>query len=57
MPQLIQTARAVRNPYLRAAGGGLVIIALTYPCGTTDYNGAGTAVISRAVTAGEAFAV
>ena len=47
-------SRAVRNPYLRAAGGGLVIIALTYLCGTTDYNGAGTAVISRAVTAGEA---
>ena len=37
-------SRAVRNPYLRAAGGGLVIIALTYLCGTTDYNGAGTAV-------------
>lgn len=47
-------SRAVRNPYLRAAGGGLVIIALTYLCSTTDYNGAGTAVISRAVTAGEA---
>ena len=37
-------SRAVRNPYLRAAAGGLVIIALTYLCGTTDYNGAGTAV-------------
>lgn len=34
--------------------GGFVIIALTYICGTTDYNGAGTAVIARAITEGEA---
>lgn len=47
-------SRAVKNPYLRAAAGGLVIIALTYICGTTDYNGAGTAVISRAITEGRA---
>ena len=47
-------SRSVKNPYLRAAAGGLVIIALTYICGSTDYNGAGTAVISRAITDGQA---
>ena len=38
---------------LRAAEGGAVIIALTLLLGTTDYNGAGMDVISRALT-GEA---
>ncbi len=47
-------SRTVKNPYLRAAAGGLVIIALTYICGSTDYNGAGTAVISRAIADGQA---
>ena len=47
-------SRSVKNPYLRAAAGGLVIIALTYICGSTDYNGAGTAVISRAIADGQA---
>ena len=36
----------------RAAAGGIVIIALTYICGTTDYNGAGMDVIQRAVEQG-----
>lgn len=47
-------SRTVKNPYLLAAAGGLVIIALTYICGSTDYNGAGTAVISRAIADGQA---
>ena len=47
-------SKSLRNPYLRAVVGGFVIIALTYICGTTDYNGAGTAVIARAITEGEA---
>ena len=46
-------ARLVKNSYLRAAAGGTVIIALTLLLGTTDYNGAGMDVISRALT-GEA---
>ena len=45
--------RLVKNSYLRAAAGGAVIIALTLLLGTTDYNGAGMDVISRALT-GEA---
>ena len=45
--------RLVQNSYLRAAAGGAVIIALTLLLGTTDYNGAGMDVISRALT-GEA---
>ena len=43
----------IPNPWLRAAAGGLAVIALTYLCGTTDYNGAGMAVIIQAVEAGE----
>lgn len=47
-------SKTIKNPCLRAAAGGFVIIALTYVCGTTDYNGAGTAVIGRAIAEGEA---
>ena len=46
-------AKALKNPYLRAAAGGFAIIGLTCLCGTTDYNGAGMDVIARAL-AGEA---
>ena len=42
------------NGVLRAVAGGCAIIALTYLVGTTDYNGAGTDVIARAIEAGEA---
>ena len=42
-------ARLVKNSYLRAAAGGTVIIALTLLLGTTDYNGAGMDVITRAL--------
>ena len=46
-------ARCLPNAYLRAAAGGVLIIALTRLLGTTDYNGAGSAVIAAAV-AGQA---
>ena len=42
------------NGVLRAVAGGCAIIALTYLVGTTDYNGAGTDVIARAIEGGEA---
>ena len=42
------------NIYLRVAAGGVLIIALTKLLGTTDYNGAGAAVIEAAID-GEAF--
>ena len=38
-----------KNPYLRIFVGGCVVVALTYICGTYDYNGAGAAVIARAI--------
>lgn len=47
-------AKALKNPYLRAAAGGFAIIGLTYLCGTTDYNGAGMELIERAIERGEA---
>ncbi len=43
----------IPNCYLRAFTGGAVIVILTLLAGTTDYNGAGMEVISRAVS-GEA---
>lgn len=42
-------SRFFPNPYLRVAVGGLLIIALTKLLGTTDYNGAGSAVIAAAM--------
>lgn len=42
------------NPWIRAAAGGGAVIALTYLCGTTDYNGAGMDVIVSAVEQGTA---
>ena len=47
-------AKALKNPYLRAAAGGFAIIGLTCLCGTTDYNGAGMELIERAIERGEA---
>lgn len=46
-------SRCMPNPYLRVAAGGLLIIVLTKLLGTTDYNGAGSAVIAAAI-AGQA---
>ena len=37
------------NPYLRIMAGGVLILALTKLLGTTDYNGAGAAVIEAAI--------
>ena len=37
------------NPYLRVLCGGGILILLTIICGTTDYNGAGSQVIVRAI--------
>lgn len=47
-------AKYIKNIYLRAATGGVIIIALTLIVGTYDYNGAGMNVITRALIAGEA---
>lgn len=42
-------AAKIRSRYLRAAIGGVLIIALTMLLGTRDYNGAGGDVIARAL--------
>ena len=51
----------IPNPWLRAAVGGAIVVALTLICGTTDYNGAGMDVITAAIEQGrvkpEAFAL
>lgn len=49
-----QLKRRIPNPWLRAVIGGCVVIALTYLCGTTDYNGAGMDIITAAVERGTA---
>ncbi len=46
--------RFIPNKFLCAFLGGIVIILLTYAVGTTDYNGAGMEVITRAITKGDA---
>ena len=43
----------LENPYLRAAVGGCIVIALTLLVGCRDYNGAGTEILAAAI-AGEA---
>ena len=42
-------ARAVKNPYLRVAAGGALVILLTGLSGGMDYNGAGMNLIQSAV--------
>jgi H+/Cl- antiporter ClcA len=42
------------NAWIRVVVGGFAVIALTYLCGTTDYNGAGMEVITAAVEQGTA---
>ena len=44
----------LRNPWVRAAAGGCLVILLTLLSGTRDYNGAGMDVIARAIEGGEA---
>ena len=41
--------RYIKNPYLRVVAGGVLIAALTALLGTTDYNGAGAAVLHHAI--------
>jgi H+/Cl- antiporter ClcA len=44
--------RYIPDTFIRAAVGGALIIALTYAVGSTDYNGTGMDVITRAVQKG-----
>ena len=46
--------RLLENVYLRAAAGGVIVIALTFIAGTRDYNGAGMEIIRRAIEEGTA---
>ena len=46
--------RALPNPWLRMLAGGAAVVALTWLCGSTRYNGAGTDVITLAVEQGQA---
>ena len=43
-------SRVLKDPFLRAAAGGALIVAATLLLGTTDYNGAGMDVIQRALS-------
>ena len=43
------------NPFLRVFAGGVMIILLTFLAQSGDYNGAGMAVITRAIEEGRAF--
>ena len=47
-------AKYLPNPWVRVVTGGFAVIALTYLCGTTDYNGAGMDVVTAAVEQGTA---
>ena len=49
-----QMKRRLPNAWVRAAAGGCAVIALTYLCGTRDYNGAGMDIIAAAVEQGTA---
>ena len=49
-----QVRRLFRSPYIRAAVGGVLVIAMTLIVGCRDYNGAGMDVITRAIEQGEA---
>ena len=41
--------KLIKNCYVRAFFGGVIVVALTYLVGTYDYNGAGMDVITRAI--------
>ncbi len=47
-------SRYLKNPYVRIAAAGLLIIGITELLQTTDFMGAGTGMIARAVEKGEA---
>lgn len=42
----------IRNEWLRAAAGGVLVVVLSLLCGTTDYNGGGIDVIERVFESG-----
>ena len=44
---MYQYKKHLENPYLRAAAGGAVIIALTFLIRSRDYTGAGTSMIAQ----------
>lgn len=46
-------AKTLKNPFLRAAVGGGIIVLLTLICGSTAYNGAGIDVIEAALITGD----
>lgn len=45
-------ARYIPCPWLRAVFGGCAVIAMTWLCGTVDYNGAGMNIITAAIEQG-----
>lgn len=47
-------AKALKNPFAKAAVGGVIVVALTILCGSGDYNGAGIDVVETALTSGNA---
>lgn len=49
-----QMKKRLPNPWVRVVFGGFAVIALTYLCGTTDYNGAGMEIVTAAVEQGSA---
>ena len=49
-----QMKRRLPNAWVRVLVGGYAVIALTYLCGTTDYNGAGRDVVTAAEEQGTA---
>ncbi len=44
--------KLLKNQWLRAAVGGAAVVALTWLCGSRDYNGAGMGVITAAIEQG-----
>ncbi len=46
-------AKLIKNPFLRILTGSVLIIALTFLCGTYDYNGAGMHVVTKALEEGQ----
>ncbi len=47
-------AKYMKDPFLKALVGGLIVVLLTVICGSGDYNGAGIDVIESALTVGKA---
>lgn len=49
-----QMSKRLPNPWFRVFAGGCAVIAMTWLCGSADYNGAGMSVITAAVEEGHA---